>query len=68
MDFRRLLNSRKIAEIDVEELQAELKKIAGVFGKKDTAQRIVDLAKNTFGVKKDISGSTLSFRIARESF
>lgn len=46
----------KIAELDVEKLQNELKKIAGVFGKKDTAQRIVDLAKNTFGVKGDIGG------------
>jgi transposase len=46
----------KIAELDVEKLQDELKKIAGVFGKKDTASRIVDLAKNTFGVKDDIEG------------
>lgn len=46
----------KIAELDVEKLQSELKKIAGVFGKEDTGQRIVDLAKNTFGVKVDIEG------------
>ena len=45
-----------IAELDVDKLQYELRKIAGVFGKKDTAQRIVDLAKNTFGVKNDIEG------------
>lgn len=45
-----------IAELDVKKLQGELKKIAGVFGKKDTAQRIVELAKNTFGVKENIEG------------
>lgn len=45
-----------IAKLDVEKLQSELKKIAGVFGKKDTAQRIVELAKNTFGIKKNIEG------------
>lgn len=46
----------RIAELNVEELQKKLDKIANGFGKKDTAQRIINLAKNSFGVKEDIDG------------
>lgn len=46
----------KIEQLDVEKLQKELDKIAGVLGKKDTAQRIIQLAKESFGVRENIEG------------
>ena len=44
----------ELAIADVDKLQAELDKIAHGFGKKDTAERIVNLAKETFGANDDI--------------
>ena len=46
----------KIAKLDICELQKRLDKIANGFGKKDTAEKIVNLAKNSFGVKENIEG------------
>lgn len=46
----------ELAITDVEKLQKELDRIAHGFGKKDTARRIVALAKETFGVKDGIDG------------
>jgi len=46
----------KIAELDVDDLQLKLNKIGHGFGKKDTAQRIIDLAKNTLAIDEDIEG------------
>ncbi|MCH9049231.1 MAG: hypothetical protein IH836_09925, partial [Proteobacteria bacterium] len=45
-----------LAITDVDKLQKELDNIANGFGKKDTGEKIVKLAKNTFGVKEDIEG------------
>ncbi len=45
-----------IAIANVDKLQEELDKIAHGFGKKDTASKIIDLAKESFGVKEDIEG------------
>lgn len=46
----------KIEQLDIEKLQMELNKIAGVLGKKDAAQRIIQLAKESFGVRENIEG------------
>jgi transposase len=46
----------KLGKVNVEELEEVLNKIAHNFGKKDTAKNIIDLAKNSFGVKDDIDG------------
>jgi len=45
-----------LAVADINKLQKELDNIANAFGKKDTAKRIIGLAENSFGVKKDIEG------------
>lgn len=45
-----------IEDLEVAILQQELDKIAGVLGKKDTAQRIVSLAKESFGIRENIDG------------
>lgn len=54
--MEKYLLPENIEQIKVEELQVELDKFAGVLGKKDTAQRIVQLAKESFGVRENISG------------
>lgn len=46
----------KIEQLDVEKLQLELDKIAGVLGKKDAAKRIIQLAKESFGIRENICG------------
>lgn len=45
-----------LEQLNVEKLQLELDQIAGVLGKKDTAQRIVQLAKESFGIRENIDG------------
>lgn len=45
-----------LEKLEIDALQLELDKIAGVLGKKDTAQRIVNLSKESFGIREDIGG------------
>ncbi len=54
--MEKYLLPEKIEQLDVEKLQEELDQIAGVLGKKDTAQRIIKLAKESFGIRENISG------------
>lgn len=54
--FENYLTPDELVVADVDELQKELDRIAGGFGKKGTAKKIVDLAKDSFGVKEDIEG------------
>ena len=46
----------ELAIVDVEKLQTKLNKVAGHFGKKDKARKIVELAKDSFGMKEDVEG------------
>ncbi len=54
--MEKYLLPEKIEQLDVEKLQQELDQIAGVLGKKDTAQRIIQLAKESFGIRENIDG------------
>ena len=45
-----------LADEDTEKLQKQLYNLANGFGKQDTAERIIKLAKETFAVKEDIEG------------
>src|SRR3989338_2518401 len=54
--MEKYLLPEKIEQLDVEKLQQELDQIAGGLGKKDTAKRIVHLAKESFGIRENIDG------------
>lgn len=54
--MEKYLLPEKIEHLDVKKLQRELDKIAGVLGKKDTASRIIRLAKTSFGIREGIDG------------
>ncbi len=53
----------KIALLDEIELQKHLTYISNGFGKKETAKKIINLAKNSFGVKEDIDGYEYYIRL-----
>jgi transposase len=53
----------KISLLDQEYLQKYLTKISNGFGKQKTAEKIISLAKNSFGVTKNIEGYECYFRI-----
>ena len=46
----------ELAAVDVEQLQEDLDKIANGLGKKNSAEKIVALAKETFGIMEDRDG------------